>query len=38
MLDLPYRPLVEYARETHRRIYAVKFGKAAPYDRKHVIY
>jgi len=38
VLDLPYKPLVEYARETHRRIYDVKFGKTPPYDRKPVIY
>ncbi|GIU74507.1 MAG: hypothetical protein KatS3mg004_1594 [Bryobacteraceae bacterium] len=38
VLDLPYRPLVEYAREAHRRIYAVKFGKAAPYDRRPLVF
>jgi hypothetical protein len=38
VLDLPYKPLVEYARETHRRIYDVKFGKTPPYGRKPVIY
>lgn len=38
VLDLPYRPLVEYARETHRRIYAVQFGKQPPYDRKPLVF
>jgi hypothetical protein len=38
VLDLPYKPLVEYAREAHRRIYEVKFGKAPPYDRKPLVF
>jgi|GEM_PF-291498 len=38
VLDLPYKPLVEYARETHRRIYGVKFGKTPPYDRRPLIF
>ncbi len=38
VLDLPYKPLVEYARETHRRLYDVKLGKAPPYSRKPLIF
>lgn len=38
VLDLPYKPLVEYARETHRRLYEVKFGKAPPYSRQPLVY
>lgn len=38
VLDLPYKPLVEYAREAHRRLYDVKFGKSPPYDRKPLLY
>jgi catechol 2,3-dioxygenase-like lactoylglutathione lyase family enzyme len=38
VLDLPYKPLVEYARETHRRLYSVKLGKEPPYLRKPLIY
>lgn len=30
VLDLPYPALVEAARQTHRRIYDLKFGKACP--------
>jgi hypothetical protein len=31
VIDLPYRELTESARATHARIYALKFGQAAPY-------
>jgi agarase len=30
VVDLPYPHLVEAARETHRRIYDLKFGKVKP--------
>lgn len=33
VLDLPYKPLVDYARETFRRIYEVKSGRTPPYSR-----
>ena len=31
VLDLPYRELVDAARETHRRIYDVKSGKVSSF-------
>jgi hypothetical protein len=30
VIDLPYRDLVEAAQQTHRRLYALKFGTAKP--------
>jgi hypothetical protein len=30
VIDLPYKHLVEAARETHRKVYQLKFGKATP--------
>lgn len=32
VLDLPYTELVDAAKETHRRIYDLKFGKAQPFS------
>jgi len=34
VLDLPYPDLVEAAQQAHRRVYALKSGKAKPYDEK----
>ena len=34
VLDLPYESLVKAARETHRRIYELKFGITRAYDQK----
>lgn len=34
VLDLPYPPLVTAARETHRRMYDLKFGRTQPYSQK----
>jgi hypothetical protein len=34
VLDLPYRDLVNAAKETHRRLYDLKFGKVQPFNRK----
>jgi hypothetical protein len=34
VLDLPYDDLVKAAGETHRRIYQLKFGGAAPFSEK----
>ena len=34
VLDLPYLPLVNAARETHRRIYQLKFETTRPYSEK----
>jgi hypothetical protein len=34
VLDLPYPDLVGGARQAHRRIYDLKFGKGKPYDTK----
>jgi hypothetical protein len=34
VLDLPYESLVNAAKETHRRLYRVKFGAAKPYSEK----
>lgn len=34
VLDLPYPELVDGARQTHRRLYDLMFGKTAPFDEK----
>jgi hypothetical protein len=34
VIDLPYPDLVEAARETHRRLYDLVFGKTEPYGEK----
>jgi len=34
VLDLPYPELVNAARETHRRLYELKFGRVPPFSRK----
>ncbi len=34
VIDLPYKELVDGARQTHRRLYDLMFGKAAPYSEK----
>ncbi len=34
VIDLPYGDLVNAARETHRRMYDLKFGKVKPYQEK----
>jgi hypothetical protein len=34
VIDLPYPELVDAARQTHRRIYDLKYGKAKPYAEK----
>ncbi len=34
VLDLPYPDLVRAARETHRRLYRLKFGEAKPFTEK----
>jgi len=34
VLDLPYAPLANAAKETHRRLYELKFGSAKPFSEK----
>ena len=34
VLDLPYPDLVKAARETHRRLYDLKFGRTTPVQAK----
>ncbi|MDZ7637806.1 MAG: hypothetical protein U5J83_06090 [Bryobacterales bacterium] len=34
VIDLPYKELVEAARQTHRRLYELKYGKAVPFGEK----
>jgi hypothetical protein len=34
VIDLPYPELIDAARQTHKRIYPLKYGKAAPFDQK----
>jgi hypothetical protein len=34
VIDLPYPELVDAARQTHQRIYDLKYGKAKPYTEK----
>ncbi len=34
VIDLPYPELVRAARETHRRLYQLKFGEAQPFSEK----
>jgi hypothetical protein len=34
VIDLPYQELVKAAKQTHGRVYSLKYGKAEPYNEK----